>query len=218
MSRTIRRDPVLVDTVVLGLCEVHGITAPERALDPVLDAALADLRTRFGGLSAGRIPHLQAARELYRSIGLDPTRHRPSPEALLRRLLRGDPFPRVHPAVDLGNLWAVTHGLPVGLYDLARVGPSIEARLGRAGEEYAGIRKDAIHVEGRLVLADDAGPFGNPSADSLRTSVDGTSRDLLYVVFAPASAGVAAVAPWLDWLAERTPALLGAGSITSTCP
>ncbi len=39
-------------------------------------------------------PETQAVREMYRRVGLDPTRTRPSNEALLRRVRRGDPFPR----------------------------------------------------------------------------------------------------------------------------
>ena len=53
-------------------------------------------------------------------------------------------------------------------------------------EEYEGIRKDQIHVWNRLTLADDKGPFGNPSADSQRTSIDLESRQVLMVIFAPA--------------------------------
>src|SRR5436853_233573 len=37
-----------------------------------------------------------AARALYRSYGIDPTRHRPSSEALLRRVRRGDGLPRIN--------------------------------------------------------------------------------------------------------------------------
>jgi DNA/RNA-binding domain of Phe-tRNA-synthetase-like protein len=178
-------------------------------LDDEIGRETAALRARFGGLAAGDIPHLRAARELYRATGLDPTKRRPSPEALLRRILRGDPFPRVHPAVDLGNLWGVLHGLPVGLYDLAKVAGPISLRLGRAGEHYEGIRKDDVHLEGRLVLTDDEGPFGNPSADSRRTSVDDRSRDLLYVLFAPRDFDAGDIRRWLAWLCDRAARDLG---------
>ena len=59
-------------------------------------------------------------------------------------------------------------------------------RLGHAGEEYAGIRKDTVHVAGRLTLADDVGPFGNPTSDSSRTMVTPMTTSLLVVVFSPA--------------------------------
>ncbi len=41
---------------------------------------------------------------MYLRIGLDPTKTRPSNEALLRRVRRGDAFPRVNALVDAVNL------------------------------------------------------------------------------------------------------------------
>ncbi len=205
-------DPGAAGLVRLGLVAVDGIVtagADPVALDAELAGAVAALRGEFGGRAAGEIPRLAPARELYRAIGLDPTKRRPSPEALTRRLLRGDPFPRVHPAVDLGNLWAILHGLPVGLYDRAALAPPVTLRLGAPGESYAGIRKDEVHLEGRLLLADTRGPFGNPSADSLRTSVTEASRDLLYVLFAPASFDARESTTWQEWLRAAAERLLG---------
>ena len=43
-----------------------------------------------------------------------------------------------------------------------------------------------VHLEGRPVLVDADGPFGNPTSDSLRTCVTETTRALWMVVFAPA--------------------------------
>jgi DNA/RNA-binding domain of Phe-tRNA-synthetase-like protein len=63
----------------------------------------------------------------------------------------------------------------------------VSLRRGRPGESYPGIRKDEVHLEGRPVLADAAGPFGNPSSDSLRTAVSERTRSLWLVIFAPAS-------------------------------
>ena len=58
-------------------------------------------------------------------------------------------------------------------------------RRGAAGESYPGIRKDDVHLDGRPVLADGDGPFGNPTSDSLRTSVTEATRSLWMVIFAP---------------------------------
>ncbi|RMF76542.1 MAG: hypothetical protein D6738_01305, partial [Acidobacteria bacterium] len=174
--------------------------------DALVAAEIGRMRTADKGRTAGQIERL----------GLDPTRHRPSPEALLRRVLRGDPFPRVHPAVDLANLWALEHGLPVGLYDAGRIeGRRITLRLGRPGEVYAGIRRPEIRLEGRPVLADAAGPFGNPTADSLRTAVGEHTEDALAVLFAPADHPDDELARWLAWLEERARTLLSAGAVAT---
>ena len=57
----------------------------------------------------------------------------------------------------------------------------------RDGEAYDGIRKDTVHVGGRLTVADDHGPFGNPTSDSARAMVTAATVDALVVVYAPAS-------------------------------
>jgi DNA/RNA-binding domain of Phe-tRNA-synthetase-like protein len=57
--------------------------------------------------------------------------------------------------------------------------------MGREGEEYAGIRKEVVHLDGRVTLADTEGPFGNPTSDSSRTMVTLRTRDVLVVVFTP---------------------------------
>jgi DNA/RNA-binding domain of Phe-tRNA-synthetase-like protein len=67
----------------------------------------------------------------------------------------------------------------------------VTLRLGLDGEEYAGIRKDTVHVAGRLTVADDAGPFGNPTSDSARTMVTTNASRVLIVVFTPASSAKA---------------------------
>lgn len=145
------------------------------------------LKAQHAGRTPAQIDELRPARELYKIFGMDPTKVRPSSEALLRRVLKDKPLPRISNAVDLCNFFALAFLLPIGLYDVDKVRGPVLLRAGRPGESFAGIRKDEVHVEGRPVLVDDAGPFGNPSSDSLRTCVDSTTRSLGMVVFAPVS-------------------------------
>jgi hypothetical protein len=58
-------------------------------------------------------------------------------------------------------------------------------RLGTAGEAYAGIGRDVVHVDGRVTFADRQGPFGNPSADSARTRVTPAATAARAAVYAP---------------------------------
>ena len=137
--------------------------------------------------------------------GLDPTKTRPSSEALLRRVRKGDELPRINSLVDVINWCSLESQLPFGLYDLDHVRGAVTLRLGRAGEEYPGIRKDVVHVADRLVLADDEGPFGNPTSDSARTMVTPSTIRALVVIFAPVSveASVGARALQLTTRADR---------------
>jgi len=89
-------------------------------------------RTRRRGGKSAEVPGAADARTLYKALGLDPTKYRPSNEALLRRALKGEPLYRINTLVDALNLSSLRHQLPFGLYDLARVEPPVALRKGGA--------------------------------------------------------------------------------------
>jgi DNA/RNA-binding domain of Phe-tRNA-synthetase-like protein len=173
----------------LGLVRAEPVAVGPAA--PSLREEMERLRAELAAEHAGRKPseiaRLAPARELYRTFGVDPTRTRPSSEALLRRVLQGKALPSILNAVDVCNLCSLRFLLPIGLYDTAKIRGPVRLRRGGAGDSYPGIRKDRVHLEGRLALVDEEGPFGNPSSDSLRTSVTESTRSLWMVLFAPAT-------------------------------
>jgi DNA/RNA-binding domain of Phe-tRNA-synthetase-like protein len=112
--------------------------------------------------------------------------------------------------VDVCNLCSLEHQLPLGLYDRAQVHGAARARIGRAGEGYEGIRKEHVNVAGRLVLADDEGPFGGPTADSLRTAVAPGTTQVLAVVYCPNERADADLSIALEAIAARLTRWCGA--------
>lgn len=166
------------------------------------------LRSRWGSKPPHEIEALEPARRLYRDLGIDPTKTRPSSEALLRRVLRGDLFPRILPAVDIGNLCSLEFMLSVGIYDRERIQGDVVVRRGQPGEGYAGIHKERVNLEGRLAVCDAPGPFGNPTSDSDRTKVTHETRRLLFLIFAPTQVEPAALDRHLALVRERYQALL----------
>jgi DNA/RNA-binding domain of Phe-tRNA-synthetase-like protein len=173
----------LAAIVSVGWFTADGVVVRER--EPRLDAPLAEAASRLRqAVEAADLT--TAVRTMYKQVGLDPTKTRPSSEALLRRVKRGDELPRINSLVDVINWCSVESQLPFGLYDLDAVRGPVTLRLGQDGEVYAGIRKDEVHVGGRMALADDAGPFGNPSSDSARTMVTTATTRALVVIFVPA--------------------------------
>ena len=135
---------------------------------------------------SGEVGAVGRARELYRRFGLDPTRVRPSSEALLRRLKKGESLPRINSLVDVANALSVQLQVPVGLYDLDKVkGDELVVRLGGKGEGYTGIGKERVNVEGRICVADAGGPCGNPSADSARTMITTETERAAWIYFLP---------------------------------
>ena len=198
--------PELVDIVRPGILWLHGATVIERdaSLEAPLAAAESAIRTHPPA-------EVAAVRSMYKRVGLDPTRNRPSSEALLRRVRKGDSLPRINSLVDVCNWCSLEFQLPYGLYDAAHlVGDIVELRLGRPGEAYDGIRKDAVHVEGRITLADRLGPFGNPTSDSARTMVTIATTEALLVVFAPGDTPELRLQSVLKETAARMHAFAGA--------
>ncbi len=176
--------------------------------EPRLDAPLAQAEA-----AVRRQPPADAieVRTMYKQVGIDPTKRRPSSEALLRRVRKGDPLPRINSMVDICNWCSLEFQLPYGLYDAARLeGNTVEMRLGRDGESYPGIRKDDVHVTGRITLADARGPFGNPTSDSARTMVTEATTWILVVVFAPRTTEPRRLETVLDITARRMTEFTGA--------
>ena len=172
--------PDLAAIVRPGVLWLAGATVVER--DPRMDAPLAAAEA---AVRANPPEEVAAVRTMYKRVGLDPTKRRPSSEALLRRVRKGEPLPRINAMVDVCNWCSLEFQLPYGLYDAAKIDGDVVLRLGREGESYPGIRKDDVHVGGRITLADRVGPFGNPTSDSARTMVTTDTTRALLVVFAP---------------------------------
>ncbi len=204
MPTDLRIASELAGRVRLGVLEVLGVTVRERddALQAEVDSACRELKSRYGDGKSAEVPGAADARALYKALGLDPTKTRPSSEALLRRALKGEPLYRINTLVDALNLCSLRAQLPFGLYDRDKLQPPIVLRRGGAGESYEGIRKGPVHVEARPVLADAAGPFGNPTSDSARTMITLEARSALIVVYAPAAHSLARLGEVLDASAD----------------
>ena len=127
-------------------------------------------------------PQVEATRLAYKALGKDPSRYRGSAEALLRRVVAGKGLPQINAVVDVINLVSVESRLPVGLYDLAHVTGEIVFRSGQAGEAYKGIGKYDLNLEGLPLFADNAGPHGSATSDSVRTMVTGATKHVLAII------------------------------------
>jgi len=190
--------PELSSIVRPGLLWLADATVVER--DPRMDDPLAAAES---AVRAHPPAEITAVRTMYKRVGLDPTKTRPSSEALLRRVRKGDSLPRINSMVDVCNWCSLEFQLPYGLYDAAHIDGDVELRVGGPGESYPGIRKDAVHVDGRITLADRLGPFGNPTSDSARTMVTTATTEALLVVFAPREVETRQLTKVLDATSRR---------------
>lgn len=128
---------------------------------------------------------MAALRRLYRQAGCDPTRYRPSSEALLRRLLKGEELPEIHPLVDVNNCLSAELAVPACVMDVRYLAPPFVFRAGREGERYESLR-GPFNLEGKPLLVDGQGPCDTPITGGVRVKVRDDSHEVWLVAYMPA--------------------------------
>ncbi len=156
------------------------------ALRKIYDEVANAARERFADTPFGEHPVAGGVRRMFKSAGIDPSRYRPSGEALVRRILKGHALYHINCIVDINNICSIESLFPLGAYDREHIIGDVNIRLGRSDEIYRGIGKE-INIAGKLVSADSEGAFGSPIADSDRTKISEKSRKILILLYAPES-------------------------------
>ncbi|EHP68692.1 hypothetical protein MetMK1DRAFT_00031370 [Metallosphaera yellowstonensis MK1] len=151
-------------------------------------------------------PVVRAYRDFYWKIGIDPTKTRPSGEALRRRVVRGDSLPRINDVVDAGNLVSLETLISIGLYDLEKFKGEPWIVLSRGGELFQGLGNKIEELQrGVPIMVDELGTVMHifPHRDSVLTSVRIDTRNVLVV-----GAGVPGIEPPLVMKAVKMTASL----------
>jgi DNA/RNA-binding domain of Phe-tRNA-synthetase-like protein len=161
-----------------------GAAAATTALAALCREIALRARAEHDGEGLASDPTVAAVRSLFRAAGCDPTRYRPSSEALLRRLLKGEELPAIHPFVDLNNCLSVALAVPSCAAADGSFGSPVILRAGRPGEAYDSLR-GPFNLEGKPLLADPEGPFGTPITDSQRVKVTEETRAAWLVAYLP---------------------------------
>ncbi|QKR00985.1 hypothetical protein GWK48_03845 [Metallosphaera tengchongensis] len=130
------------------------------------------------------LPIVRAYRDFYWKIGIDPTKVRPSGEALRRRITRGNPLPRINDVVDAGNVVSADTLISIGLYDLSKVVGEPRIVMSKGGEAFRGIgNKDEVLRPNVPIMMDESGQVMHiyPHRDSVVTSVTLSTEEVLIV-------------------------------------
>ena len=124
-------------------------------------------RSKYTTDSIKEMPAIQATRQAYKKCGKDPSRYRPSGEAL----------------VDLINLASINSGHSIGGFDLDKIeGDRLVLGIGKAGEPYEGIGRGELNIEGMPVYRDAVGGVGTPTSDNERTKLGLDTTHLLAIM------------------------------------
>ncbi|MBN1173963.1 MAG: hypothetical protein JXA67_17450 [Micromonosporaceae bacterium] len=132
-------------------------TGVNQELEERKRAAAARMHGDLTYESLATLPEIEAWRQAYRSFGVKPKDSRPTAEAFLRRLVKGEEFPTISKAVDTYLLVETEFYLPVGGYDLATLSGDITLRRSEGGEEFVplGGRTAEVTRPGEIVYADE---------------------------------------------------------------
>ncbi len=129
-------------------------------------------------------PTVRAYRDFYWKLNIDPTKTRPSGEALLRRVLHGGELPRISTVVDAYNLGSMKTIIPISGFDRDSLNPPFHVRFARKGETFIGIgmNKPLVLEENMLVLADEKRVLCiYPYRDADSTKITMQTRNVLIV-------------------------------------
>ena len=125
-------------------------------LDALKKMAARALYHEWTSERLAELPEIKVWRNAYRSFGVKPKTSRPTAEAFLRRLIKGEPFPTISKVVDSYLLAETKFYLPVGGYDLDTISGDIILRFSRGAEPFTPIGSDDSEVTqpGEVVYAD----------------------------------------------------------------
>lgn len=139
-----------------GVLFASGIK-PGANVDPAIMGYLDLARTRLAGAPESQWPEISAWRRVFARMGLKPTQYRCASESLLRRLRLDGSVPRSHPLVDLCNAISMAFGIPVAVFDTARIGGGVEVRRAIGTEEYLTFGGESEYpAPGEVIFADEA--------------------------------------------------------------
>ena len=177
-----------ISGVTFGMVTISGVTVRERdeRLWRQIEALCLQQGREFALDRLSEYEQITSVRGLQKSFGFDPTRYRPSSEALLRRVLKGQGLYQINSAVDVNNLCSLEYLLPMCIYDLRHVVGRVVVRVGEPGEEYPGIGRQVFQAAHKVIIADDSGIMGSTVSDSERTRVTTATTDILMAIYAPA--------------------------------
>ncbi|OGD44580.1 hypothetical protein A3K69_03350 [Candidatus Bathyarchaeota archaeon RBG_16_57_9] len=162
MSRYLRLDPRLrgrfpdLNAEIIVFRDVHVVQRGDELEQYKIEVA-GRLKARWSLDQLRDDPLFRAYRDFFWRLGVDPTKNRPAAEALIRRVLRDSPIPRINTWVDAYNLVSMETAIPVASFDADKLRGELIMREAEAGEPFTGIGMDKpmTLAGGEAVIQDD---------------------------------------------------------------
>ena len=154
-------DEVIADYPNITACAIiaSGINNPptnEKLRELLLNQQRKTLE-HIGDTPLSEIESLAAWRSSFRKFGVNPTKYRSAPEALLRRLTKKGDIPSINTLVDIGNLISIRYKLPSAVFDTSQVKGGIRVHHSTGKERFTPLfEKEVKHPEeGEVIFSDE---------------------------------------------------------------
>ena len=162
-------------------CSVK-IKPSDQAIGELSDEVVEQVRSRGNVEEISSHPVIKSTKEAYRRLGKDPSRYRPSAEALTRRVTQGKGLYKINNVVDVLNIISLQSGFSIGGYDLDKINGDIQFGKGKTDEPYEAIGRGTLNIENLPLFRDSIGAFGSPTSDSVRTMVSDKTGSFLMII------------------------------------
>ncbi len=149
----------LLPDLTIGMVAAKGLdnTHPSSEIDQLLQQAIETLKKNFVGDKAQDHPKIKPWRTAFTKLGISGSKFPSSIESMAKRILRGDPFPKINPLVDLYNSISLRYLVPMGGHDLDTLQGDIYLRFAEGWEPFTpmGGGERVTVPKGELVYRDD---------------------------------------------------------------
>lgn len=170
-------------SICIGIINNVHVQEENEHIKRLKKAVYEEVRATYNVETLKDNPTVRAYRDFYWKLNIDPTKTRPSSEALLRRVLRGDALPQISTVIDAYNLASMKTIIPISGFDKDCLKLPFRIRFA-INEVFTGIgmRKPISLTDRMLVLADENQVLCiYPYRDSESTKITGQTRNVLVV-------------------------------------
>ena len=113
-----------------------------------IEEEITQIRQEYPLETINKRKTILATRKVYKNLGKDPNRYRPSAEALCRRLTKGMGLYHISTLVDLINLVSIRSGYSIGGFDVDKIdGDFLTLGVGKENELFHAIGRGILNIE-----------------------------------------------------------------------
>lgn len=149
----------ILPDLTIGMVAAKDVdnTHPFKEIDDLLTQAVEEVKKNFVGDKAQEHPRIKPWRTAFSKLGISGSKFPSSIESMARRILKGDPFPKINPLVDLYNSVSLRFLVPMGGHDLDTLAGSVHLRFAEGWEPFIpmGGGETLTVPKGELVYRDD---------------------------------------------------------------